>query len=406
MRVAQVAPLRVAVPPRDYGGTERCISNITEALVELGHKVTLYASGDSQTKAKLVAPIPEALGFNPSIDAVAHHVAMLGDVYRHSHHYDVIHSHLDYQILPFAMMSDVPTVTTLHGRLDLPDFARVFRAYPDANYVSISKSQQSQIPDINWVGTVYHSVDVDSFMYYPEPGKYLAFVGRISPEKRPDRAIEIAKMTGIPLIIAAKVDPADRVYFEQVIEPMLNDPLITFIGPVNEERKREIMGNALALLVPIDWPEPFGMVFIEALACGTPVLTCPCGSVPELLEDGVTGYVKETVAELAEAALMIRTNISRAKCRDYAKKRFDIRRLALDYLNVYAKISHRKINAFMPDVAAQKHEVATAVLAQPYFVDAMVHTDEMGYTVVPTPETVLPLNISINDNVDERASLQ
>lgn len=338
MRIAQIAPLQVAVPPKQYGGTERCIHNITESLVRLGHTVTLFATGDSQTSAELIAPIPHAINFDPAVDVRALHIAMLKDVYDQADRFDIIHSHLDYLALPFAEHSATPTITTLHGRLDIPEFQRVLRAYRRMNYVSISQSQQSYLPDLNWIATVHHSVDVDSFPFYPTPGDYLTFVGRISPEKRPDRAIEIAKLTGIPLKIAAKVDPADRAYFEQTIKPLLNDPLIEFIGEVNETQKREIMGKALALLMPIDWPEPFGMVFIEALACGTPVLTCPCGSVPELLRDGVTGYIRQAPEHLAAAARRVRDTISRQACRDYARRHFDNRRMALEYVRAYDKV--------------------------------------------------------------------
>jgi glycosyltransferase involved in cell wall biosynthesis len=341
MRIAQVSPLQVSVPPRDYGGTERCIANLTESLVRFSHDVTLYASGDSQTSARLRSPLPEALSFRTQTDANAYHIAMLAEVYQQSNLYDIIHSHLDYLTLPFAVMSTTPTVITLHGHLTSPELQRVFRAYSDANYISISKNQQSFLPELNWVGNVYHSVDVDDFPFYPEHGDYLAFVGRISPEKAPDRAIRIALKTGIPIKIAAKVDPKDQEYFESKVKPLLNNPLVEFIGPVNEKEKREIMGKALALLVPINWPEPFGIVFIESLACGTPVITCPCGSVPELLEDGLTGYICSSEDELAEAALRIRKTISRLSCRLYAKQRFDLRRMTLDYLRIYNSVLQR-----------------------------------------------------------------
>lgn len=357
MRIAQIAPLQVAVPPKQYGGTERCISNLTESLVQAGNDVTLYATGDSQTSAHLHAFIPKAINFDPMVDVRALHIAMLREVYSHADRYDIIHSHLDYLALPFAEHSAAPTVTTLHGRLDLPEFARVLRAYRQMNFVSISHSQQSYLPELNWVGTVHHSVDVDAFPFYPEPGDYLAFVGRISPEKRPDRAIEVAKLANIPLKIAAKIDPADREYFETQIKPLLDHPLIEFIGEVNETQKREVMGKALALLVPIDWPEPFGIVFIEALACGTPVLTCPCGSVPELLRDGETGYIRRTPEQLAAAALKVRDTISRQHCRDYAKTRFDNARMAQDYVRVYEKVL-RHHNRLARAVAAEFETVS------------------------------------------------
>lgn len=341
MRIAQVVPLQVAVPPYAYGGTERVVHNLTEALVKLGHDVTLFASGDSRTSARLVAEIDRAINFDRNVDAVAHHIAMLKDVYRRADTFDVIHSHLDYLTFPFLEMTPTPTVLTLHGRLDAPECQRVYHAYPNANYVAISRSQRRDVQGINWVGTVHHGVDVEDFTFYPKPGDYLCFVGRISPEKRPDRAIEIATRSGVPLKIAAKVDPKDEDYFNAKIKPQLKHPLVEYLGQLDEKGKRELMGKALALVLPIDWPEPFGMVFIEALACGTPVLTCPAGSVPELLRDGVTGYIRRSTKELA-AQVPALPAISRAGCRAYAKQRFDTRRMALDYVNIYSRVQGRR----------------------------------------------------------------
>jgi len=341
MRIAQVVPLQVAVPPKAYGGTERVVFNLTEALVKLGHDVTLFASGDSRTSAHLVPGIERAINFARNVDVAAHHVAMLQDVYRRADSFDVIHSHLDYLTLPFLGMTPTSTVLTLHGRVDAPEYQRVYRAYPDANYVAISNSQRSDAPNVNWIGMAYHGIDVEDFTFYPKPGDYLCFVGRISPEKRADRAIEIATRAGIPLKIAAKVDPTDEDYFNAEIKPLLKHPLVEYLGQLDEMSKRELMGKSLALVLPIDWPEPFGMVFIEALACGTPVLTCPCGSVPELLRDGVTGYIRRTVAELA-ALVPALSSISRAGCRAYAKQRFDTRRMALDYVNIYSQVQGRR----------------------------------------------------------------
>ena len=338
MRIAQVAPLFVAVPPKQYGGTERCIANLTEALVGMGHEVTLYASGDSETSARLIAPVPTALGFDPAIDVRAYHTAMLAEIYAQADRFDLIHTHLDFYPLPFAAQSTTPSVTTLHGRLDRPEFGRVYRTYRDLHYVAISRSQAAQIPDLNWAGVVHHGLDLHTFPFYPEPGNYLAFVGRISPEKRPDRAIEIAIKAGVPLKIAAKIDPSDRDYYESTIKPLMQHPLIEFIGEVSESEKQELMGHALALLVPIDWPEPFGMVFIEALACGVPVLTCPMGSVPELLVDGITGYVRRTVDELVEVVPLVRDHIDRAACRQHAEHHFSHERMAQDYTAVYQRL--------------------------------------------------------------------
>lgn len=350
MRIAQVTPLQVAVPPHKYGGTERVVYNLTEALVKLGHDVTLFATGDSHTSAKLVPGLDKAINFDPKVDAYAHHVAFLRDVYARASEFDVIHSHLDFLTLPFTTMTKTPTVMTLHGRLDQPEYSRVFNAYPNVNYVSISDAQRRDIPDMHWVATVHHGVDVSSFKFYPKPENYLCFVGRIAPEKRPDRAIEVAKRAGIKLKIAAKVDPKDEKYFHREIEPLLDHPMIEWLGQVDEQGKRELMGNALALILPIDWPEPFGMVFIEALACGTPVLTCPQGSVPELLQDGVTGCVRCTVDDLVEAVKEL-PRISRRQCRQYAESRFDTRRMALEYVNVYSQARGRRALFAKPSAA-------------------------------------------------------
>ena len=276
MRIAQVVPLQIAVPPNKYGGTERVVANLTEALVKLGHDVTLFATADSTTSATLEPMLDREIFFNPEIDATAHHVAMLHEIYtRRAGDFDVIHSHLDYLTLPFTHLTSTPTVLTLHGRLDRPEWNRAFRQYPEANYVSISDDQRKPLPDLNWVSTVHHGIDVDSFKPSYKQGDYLCFVGRMSHEKRPDLAIEVAKRTGMKLKIAAKVDHKEEPYFKSEIEPLLDHPLIEWLGEVDEERKRELMAGAYALILPIDWPEPFGMVFIEALACGTPVVSLP-----------------------------------------------------------------------------------------------------------------------------------
>ena len=337
MRIAQIAPLHIAVPPYAYGGTERCISNLTESLVKLGHDVTLFATADSCTCARLMPMREKPVDFDPDVDAVAVHLAELSEVYQRADEFDVIHSHLDYLTAPFARASTTPTVITLHGRLDGRENETVLRAFRELHYVPISESQQAQLPDVNWLPPVHHGVDVDRFPFSDKPGQYLAFVGRIAPEKRPDRAIAIAKRAGIPLKIAANVSPANRAYFEYEIKPLLDDPQIEFLGAVNERRKQEVLSHALALLLPISWPEPFGLVFIEALACGTPVLTCPYGAVPELLEDSVTGYIRATDEELAEKVHHV-AGISRAGCRDYVRRRFDVRDMALKYVALYNRV--------------------------------------------------------------------
>jgi glycosyltransferase involved in cell wall biosynthesis len=338
MRIAQIAPLQTATPPHAYGGTERVISNLTESLVQLGHDVTLYATGDSQTSARLVPGVTQGVNFDPEIDINAYHIGMLKSVYEHADEFDIIHSHLDYLTLPFVGTATTPTVVTLHGRSDTPEFTNAYQAYADAgaNFVAISQSQRRSQPNLNWIATIHHGVDIQSFTFYPKAENYLCFVGRIAPDKRPERAIEIAKRVGLPLKIAAKIGPQDRDFFASKVEPLL-DSSIEFLGQLDENKKRDLIGHALALLLPIDWPEPFGMVFIEALASGTPVLTCPLGAAPEVLTDGLTGYLRRTVDELVEAVYEL-PSISRAGCRRYAAERFDMRRMTMRYLNVYSRL--------------------------------------------------------------------
>jgi glycosyltransferase involved in cell wall biosynthesis len=323
------------------------IYNLTESLVQLGHEVTLFATGDSRTSARLVPGVAEAVNFDPDTVISAYHVAMLENVYRHASDFDVIHSHLDHLTLPFIGTTTTPTILTLHGRVDTPELGQVYGAYSGANCVAISHNQRRSQPQINWIATVHHGIDVKNYTYYPVADDYLCFVGRISTDKRPERAIEIAKRVGIPLKIAAKIGPEDRQYFTSVVEPLLDHPLIEFLGQLDEAGKRELIGNALALLVPIDWPEPFGLVFIEALASGTPVLTCPTGSAPELLADGVTGYLRETVDELVEAVGRL-GDISRATCRTYALERFDMRRMTLGYTRIYSQLQSPAIVPVKP----------------------------------------------------------
>lgn len=349
MRIAQIVPLHVSVPPTKYGGTERVVHNLTEALVADGHEVTLFATADSQTSARLVPMLERGIYFDATVDATAHHMAMLEHVYSRAHQFDVIHSHLDYVTLPYIHHTQTPTVITLHGRLDAPEHKRVFRASPGANYVSISDSQRRDLPDINYIATIHHGIDVASFPFSRSRGEYLAFVGRMSPEKRPDLAIEIACRVGIPLKIAAKIDDKERPYFKSTIQPLLKErrKLVEFVGEVDEQGKRELMRNALALLLPIDWPEPFGMVFSEALACGTPVITRPCGSAPELLKDNVTGYIASTADELVAAVRRVH-RISRMACRQWAEERFDRRRMAADYERVYLKLLRSRTGGRRP----------------------------------------------------------
>ncbi len=339
MRIAQVAPLFESVPPKLYGGTERVVSYLTEELVRQGHDVTLFASGDSITKAELVACSPRALRLDEEcVDPLAHHMVMLDKVFKVAHCFDIIHFHIDYLHFPLSRRSGAPNVTTLHGRLDLPDLVPLYQEFPQARVVSISDSQREPLPDANWQGTVYHGLPEDLYTFREGAGSYLAFLGRVSREKQVDRAIEIAKKTGMTLKIAAKVDKADEAYFKEEIEPLLNDPLIELIGEIGEEDKDEFLGNAYALLFPIDWPEPFGLVMTEAMACGTPVIAFPGGSVPEVIEDGVNGFICDSIDEAVAAVERIPT-LSRRKCRDVFEERFSATRMAKDYIAIYERIS-------------------------------------------------------------------
>ncbi len=376
MRIAQVAPLYVATPPHGYGGTERIISGLTEALVKQGHEVTLFATGDSQTSARLVACAPKALGFEHLFESGAAHTAMLAQVYRRASEFDVIHAHVDHQALPFAANCKTPTIITLHGALDMDGYPEALSAFPDIRYVSISNNQRAPLPNLNWAATVYHGIDVHAHPFEEQPGKYLLFVGRISPEKGPERAIAIAKQCGLPLKIAAKVDPKDRKFYKQVVRPLLekanddakDDAKIEFLGPVDEKRKCELMKNALALLLPIRWQEPFGMVYIESLACGTPVLTCPMGAAPEILSEGETGFMRESDDELAEAALRVR-EVSRAGCRAWAERRFDISTMTRNYLDVYqAALGKRRPQRTL--------DIAMDVRVDPAVASALAHATE------------------------------
>ena len=338
MRIAQVAPLIESVPPKHYGGTERIVSYLTEELVRAGHEVTLFASGDSITSARLIAPCGRSLRKNERCkDPVAREVLLLDHVIEHADEFDVIHFHTGYLHFPISRCLPVPHVTTLHGRLDLPDLVPVFDRFRDEPLVSISNAQRRPLPWANWEATIYHGLPKDLLGAYSNSGDYLAFLGRISPEKRADRAIEIAKRAGMPLKIAAKVDRVDRRYFKRVIEPLLNDPHVEWIGEISDQQKNEFLGNAYALLFPIDWPEPFGLVMIEAMACGTPVIAYERGSVSEVMENGVTGFVVRKLEEAVEAIRRVH-DVSRAQCREVFENRFTVGRMANDYTNLYARM--------------------------------------------------------------------
>ncbi|MDB5050405.1 MAG: glycosyl transferase [Fibrobacteres bacterium] len=340
MRIAQLSPLFESVPPKLYGGTERIVHYLTEELVRQGHQVTLFASGDSKTSAELVPGWDFALRLGNVSDPLAHHLLMVEKFFQRSGDFDAIHSHLDY--LPFPMIRrypGVPVVTTLHGRLDLPELQPMYREFREIPVVSISGSQREPVAWANWQGTVHHGLPPDLYRFHPKPGSYLAFLGRISPEKRPDLAISIAVRSGMPLKIAAKVDAPDREYFRTHIEPLLSHPLIEFMGEICEERKNEFLGNALALLFPVDWPEPFGLVMIEAMACGTPVIALRRGSVPEVLREGVSGFIVEDEEEAVTAVAAV-AMLDRAACRAHFEENFTVKRMADDYQRIYASLTH------------------------------------------------------------------
>jgi glycosyltransferase involved in cell wall biosynthesis len=342
MRIAQVAPLYESVPPRLYGGTERVVSWLTEELVKRGHEVTLFATGDSRTAARLVAPHPQGLRLDTSgPDPVALHVIELAEAFERAGEFDILHCHVDYLAFPFARTARAPVVHTLHGRLDLPHVYSLLARFPEAPLVSISDSQRRPLAALNldWRATVHHGLPVDDIPWQASPsGGYLAFLGRMAREKRPDLAIEVAKAVGLPLRIAAKVDTPDRAYFEQELRPLLDHPLVEFVGEVDEERKWAFLASALCLVFPIDWPEPFGLAMIEALACGTPVVARPCGSVPEIIQDGEVGFLGETVEQLAAAVKRIDV-IDRVRCRRYAEEHFSARAMADRYEDVYRRIA-------------------------------------------------------------------
>jgi glycosyltransferase involved in cell wall biosynthesis len=339
MRIAQVSPLYESVPPKFYGGTERVVSYLTEELVRLGHEVTLFASGDSVTSARLVPCCPTALRLAPGcIDMLAHHVVMLERVFSARDRFDVIHFHVDYVHFPLSRIYRPAHLTTLHGRLDIPDLVPLYREFPEMPVVSISDSQRAPLPWIKWAGTVRHGLPPDLHPLMPGDGGYLAFVGRVSPEKRLDRAVEIARRSGLPLRIAAKVDPADREYFERDIRPLLDDPNVLYLGELSEAEKADLIGHALALLFPVDWPEPFGLVMIEAMICGTPTIAWRNGSVPEVIEPEVSGLIVDSLDEAVEAVGRVR-GLSRAGCRAAFLARFTSERMAREYVALYEHVA-------------------------------------------------------------------
>ena len=351
MRIAQVAPLYESVPPKLYGGTERVVSYLTEELVGLGHEVTLFASGDSRTTARLVPACDRALWRDPSCrETLPHQVRLMELVFQEERNFDVIHFHCDYLHFPLLRRHATPAVTTLHGQVNLHDVKPFFQEYAEAALVSISDDQRRPLPGANWQATVYHGLPLHLHTFRRQPGDYLLFVGRISPEKRLDRAIEIARRTGRQLKVAAKIYDEDRSYYQSSIEPLLRESrsFVKFVGEVGGRDKDELMGNAYAFLFPIDWPEPFGLVMIESLACGTPVIAWNNGSVPEVLSDGTTGFVVGSVDEAVKAVSEV-VNLSRAACRRAFEQRFDAARMARSYVEVYSRLVQK---AALPALAS------------------------------------------------------
>jgi glycosyltransferase involved in cell wall biosynthesis len=357
VRIAQVAPLYESVPPKYYGGTERVVSHLTEELVRQGHEVTLFASGDSETQARLIPVAHRSLRLDKHcVDQIAHHVLMLERIKQMADEFDVVHFHLGYLHFSIVRELGVPTLSTQHGRLDLADLMGLYSTFRDVPNVSISDDQRRPMPWMNWVSTIYHGLPEASVRFFETPGEYFAFMGRISPEKRVDRAIEVAKRMGVPLKIAAKVDDVDVEYFETTIHPLLDHRLIEYVGEIGEGEKAAFLGGAAALIFPIEWPEPFGLVMIEALACGTPVIAYRRGSVPEVITHGVDGFIVGSIDELVTAASS--TTIDRRKCRETFERRFTVERMATDYVSTYEGVIEAPFAATIPDAAHEADAVA------------------------------------------------
>jgi glycosyltransferase involved in cell wall biosynthesis len=338
MRIAQVSPLFEAVPPKLYGGTERVVHSLTEELVAMGHDVTLFASGDSITSATLAPMRREALRLDPTVrDWVAYYMKMVEMIYRRADEFDVIHFHIDYFPLSLFSRQRTPFLTTLHGRLDLTEFKEIYETFPHAPFVSISNSQRRPIPSLNWVRTVLHGMPAQRLKPLPVKQSYFAFLGRVSPEKGLDRAIAIAARAGVKLKVAAKIDNADRAYYESEIKPLLSQGHVEFIGEIDDSQKPEFLSGAHALLFPIDWPEPFGLVMIEAMACGTPVIAYNCGSVPEVIDHGLTGFIVPD-EDAAVSAISRLGELDRTAIRRRFDQRFTARRMAEDYVDVYEEL--------------------------------------------------------------------
>jgi glycosyltransferase involved in cell wall biosynthesis len=360
VRIAQIAPLHESVPPKLYGGTERVVHYLTEELVRQGHEVTLFASADSNTTAKLEAVCERSLRLDPRcVDPLAHHMRLVDRVLTLAERFDLLHFHIDYLHFPTSRRQRVPHVTTLHGRLDLPDLEPLYRQFADVPVVSISDAQRQPLPWLNWVGTVHHGMPGDLLALEERPGDYVAFLGRTSPEKGIEAAIEIAQRAGVLLRIAAKVDAVDRVYFERSVRPLLDRPGVEFLGEIDESGKQLFLSGARALLFPIDWAEPFGLVMIEAMACGTPVIAFSRGSVPEVIDEGVTGFVCATADE-AVTAVHRSVAFDRSRCRATFERRFLAARMATDYVAVY-----ERVRAAAEAGGARKRVATHALLPQP-----------------------------------------
>lgn len=366
MKIAQIAPLFESVPPKAYGGTERIVSYLTEELVKQGHEVTLFASGDSKTSAKLVSHVEESLRTNIGVqDTLAHQIAQLQDVAEHAHEFDLLHFHTDYLHFPTSATLEKPNLTTLHGRLDIPDLVYVYHKFKKQPLISISNAQRKLMPvDVNWLGTVYHGIPTDLYRKGEENGDYLAFVGRISPEKRPDRAISIAKEAGMKIKIAAKIDKEDKTYYETMISKLMEQPHVEFLGEIGEEKKGELIGNAKALLFPIDWPEPFGITMIEAMACGTPVIAYNHGSVPEIISDNENGFIVEG-SEGALHALEKIHLIDRQGIREIFEQKFSAKVMASNYVEMFERLLHQAKSIYaMPGQNKLVRSFATKTLFQ------------------------------------------
>ncbi len=341
MRVALLCPLFESVPPQYYGGTERMVHYLARGLTEAGIEVTLYASADSSCEGVELVPTidrPLRLRKTPVVDPYALNFKMLSDVARRASDFDVIHNHHDYWMLPLSRMVDVPFLSTIHGRMDLQSQRTVFPAYADSGYISISDAQREPLPDLNWLRTIYHGIDISGLAFQRKAGGYLAFLGRIGDEKRPEWAIQLAKESGVPLKIAAKIEGREgQDYYDTWVKPHVDGKFIEYVGEISEGEKSEFLGNALALAFPIDWPEPFGLVVIESLACGTPVLTRPCGSLPEITRDGVTGFSELNIKRLSARVQDI-PKIDRAGCRKWVEENFSLKRMTEDYIHVYRNL--------------------------------------------------------------------